>query len=98
MGVGAEIWPPAYDIYKCLIPASVTFLGIPCDRHDGKMKIFCAIHPNAIWEILDCLGLPFQPPLISSAVLRRDQEEDAPYTKMESYGSWEANHVSILMS
>ena len=47
---------------------------LACDRCGGRMKILCAINPpDAIREILDCLGLPSKPPPISPAKLAEIQ-------------------------
>jgi hypothetical protein len=43
-----------------------------CERCGGPMRILCAINPpEAIKKILDCLGLPSNPPLISPTVLEK---------------------------
>jgi hypothetical protein len=37
--------------------------SLKCDRCGAKMRILCPIHsPESIKKILDCLGIPAQPP------------------------------------
>ena len=42
---------------------------LACPRCGGRMRILCAIHPQAaIHKILECLGLPSRPPPIARAL------------------------------
>jgi hypothetical protein len=51
---------------------------LACDRCGGRMRIVAAIQaPDAIRQILDCLGLPSRPPPMAGALSDRDKEE--PY-------------------